>query len=649
VNSPERLIPLPTTRSGEAQASPRPVALPQQIGRYRILGLLGAGGMGAVYRAVDPHLDREVALKQPHFDGPAEDVKRRMDRFQREARAAAGVLHPNVCPIFDVGEHEGRPFVVMALVEGQSLAQYLAAHPGQMDVGTAVHLVRQILDGLAAVHGRGTIHRDIKPANILLDATGWPFLTDFGLARPETPSPPFTSEGVILGTPFYMAPEQAAGHADQVGPWTDLYAVGVVLYEMLTGVRPFREAGLAVLAQILRDEPVPPRQLRPDLDAGLEAIVLRAMHKDPGQRFPDAGAFAKALACWAAPGAQAGTGSVAPPAADAATEPIREAQQRPLRRGLTSSRLAGWLGGGLLVAAGMALLALAVLAALRGVWVVPIPCLLVACLLIVLGLFGVWHETEKGYTPEGLLRGASSGNAALARRALGNGVPPDGRDDLDETALMHAAARGHTEIVKLLLVHGANPALRNRFGQTALDLALANGRSDVVALLNCAGAPTGAALAPLPRFAPRSALVAAALVGAAMMIIVLWLFAPNPAVITGETYWMLRKHHLVKTLTEVHNGMDKRLEGEVTTLDNDWVRHLGLTKRTFTLPVNDAARPNIAGNVGGDGLNVTVRIGGDELWAPSWWQALSMVAAPLAVAIVIGRVLSPVRLLIGKD
>jgi hypothetical protein len=649
-------MPLPTTQGFDARPSGQPAALPQQIGRYRILGRLGAGGMGEVYRALDPQLERQVALKQPHFDGPAADVKRRMERFQREARAAAGVLHPNVCPIFDVGEHEGRPFVVMALVEGQSLAQYLASHPGPLDVPIAVSLARQVLDGLGAVHERGTVHRDIKPANILLDSAGRPFLTDFGLARPESPATPLTSEGAILGTPYYMAPEQAAGHGDQVGPWTDLHAVGVVLYEMLTGARPFQATGPALLAQILRDEPAPPRTLRPDLDARLEAIVLRAMHKDRQQRFPDARTFADALAPWAASVPQPAAPSVASPAADTTPATIREDPPRSSPRGLTLSRLAGWLSGGLLIAAGMALFALAVLTALqaRGDLVVLVILLVVpvGALLAILGLFGVWHATEKGYTAEGLLRGASLGNGGLVRRALTNGVPPDGRDEMDETALMHAAARGHTEIVKLLLVHGADPALRNRFGQTAQDLAQASGRSDVVALLNCVAAPSGAAGANLVRFAPRSALVAAAMTGSLMVIVFLWLFDPAPAVITGEAYGRLRQQHLVKNLTLVeYRGEGNWLEGEVETLDNPLVRELGLTKRAFTLPEKDAPRPKFGGNVPGDGLNVSVSAGvrNRSGQMPRWWQALIMIAVPVAVAVVIGRVLSPVRLLIGKD
>jgi hypothetical protein len=174
----------------------------------------------------------------------------------------------------------------------------------------------------------------------------------------------------------------------------------------------------------------------------------------------------------------------------------------------------------------------------------------------------------------------------------------------------------------------------------------------VVALLNCASEPTGGALASPPRFAPRAALVAAALAGASMTIAFMWLLHPGPAVISGETYWRLRQHHLVKNLTEVRNGEDKWLEGEVTTLDSPVVRDEGLTKRTFTLPVNDATGPKFAGNVPGDGLSITtVRTGGEMemLRAPSWWQALIMLAVPVAFAVVIGRVLSPIRLLIGKD
>jgi hypothetical protein len=655
VNSPEQLQPLPTTQAAEAPLAGGPAALPQQIGRYRILGRLGTGGMGEVYRALDPHLDRQVALKQPHFDGPAAEVRRRVERFQREARAAAQVLHPHVCPIFDIGEEDGRPFVVMALVEGQSLAQHLAAHSGPLDAGTAVTLARQVLDGLAAVHACGTVHRDIKPANILLDAAGRPFLTDFGLARPETPGGPFTSEGVIVGTPCYMAPEQAAGRSERVGPWTDLFAVGVVLYEMLTGTRPFQACGPAVVAQILRDEPPPPRGLRPDLDAGLEAVVLRALHKDPQQRFPDASAFAQALLPWAASATAPGTIAAAPAAVDSGTAILREDHTGLPRRGYTIARIGGWLAGGVLIAAGMGVLELPVLAAVQGVWgLVPILSLLAifAGILILVGILGVWHTTEKRYSPEGLLRSADLGDAALARRALANGVPPDSRDDIDETALMHAAARGHSEIVKLLLIHGANPALRNHFGQTAQDIALANGRSDVVALLSGAALPSGAAGADLPRFAPRTGLVVAALAGGLGTSIVLWWLDPGPQVITPEAYVTLRQQRLVKSVTSFRDGEDRWLQGVLITLDSPVVRELGLTKRTFLVSRDDPQWSVLqVDKLPNDGVATGSYVGdkGLPVRAPRWWQALLMLAVPVAVAVFIGRVLSHVRVLIGKD
>src|SRR5439155_9225080 len=200
------------TTSDEPQSVPDQVdTSPQTIGRYLILARLGAGGMGAVYKARDPQLDRVVAVKLPRIDAPPQERPRRVQRFLREARAAAQVWHPHVCPIYDVGECDGQPYVVMAYVEGQSLADHLKQKGRYEDVGQAVALVRQILDALEAVHGRGIVHRDLKPGNIMIDAAGRAVLTDFGLARPEADAEPLTSEGVVVGTPAYMAPEQAAG------------------------------------------------------------------------------------------------------------------------------------------------------------------------------------------------------------------------------------------------------------------------------------------------------------------------------------------------------------------------------------------------------------------------------------------------------
>jgi serine/threonine protein kinase len=274
--------------------------VPDQVGRYRILERLGSGGMDTVFKAQDPHLDRIVALKMPKFDGPSHQVAQRVQRFQRDARAAAQIWHPHVCPLYDVGEDQGRPFVVMAFVEGASLEQRLAAVRRFESVAEAVAIILQVLDGLAAVHARGILHRDLKPGNILLDPAGRPVLTDFGLARPEQEAEHLTSDGVVLGTPHYMAPEQASGQTERLGPWTDLYSLGVVFYRMLTGRLPFEGPPLAVLTRIIHEPIPPPSQLRPDLGPELETIVLKMLAKDPGQRYANARALAENLRQWGA-------------------------------------------------------------------------------------------------------------------------------------------------------------------------------------------------------------------------------------------------------------------------------------------------------------------------------------------------------------
>jgi hypothetical protein len=483
---------------------------PAQIGRYRILETIGAGGMGTVYKAQDPQLNRLVAVKVPHFDGHEPVQASRRQRFQREARAAAQVCHPHVCPVYDVGEQDGQPFVVMAYVEGISLSAYLQRQARYEDVGQAVALIRQALDGLDTIHARGIIHRDLKPGNIMLDRAGNAILMDFGLSRVLNESDHLTSDGVVVGTPAYMAPEQAAGPAHQVGPPTDLYSLAVVLYKMLTGRLPFEGPPLTVLHRIVHDDPPPPSQFRPDLPAAVEAAILRALRKTPSERFPDARAFAEALA--PVPGTAAAAPTKPPAPAGATTRPATH----PGARRWAPSRALGWLAGGVLVAAGAVLVCVWLSRALSAEMFAKeqpighrgylIPILGTSCV----GLGAVWVGTlvwqliESLFTPEGLLFWARYGHAWEVKRAVLAGVPLDSRDDEGETALMRAAAKGHTEVVKLLLLHGANPELRNPFGQTALDLAQSTGRADTAAVLRQCCSTIGVTVPPSePVWRPR--------------------------------------------------------------------------------------------------------------------------------------------------
>jgi serine/threonine protein kinase len=287
----EDLVPLPDRSNGQA---------PVQVGRYRILERLGAGGMGTVYKAQDPQLNRIVAIKLPRFEGTLASAALRRERFQREARAAAQVWHRHVCPIYDVGEQDGHPYVVMAYVEGQSLERRVAERGRYEDVGEVVTVIRQVLDALEAVHAHRIIHRDIKPANILIDTKGRAILMDFGLARPEDNEGHLTSDGVVVGTPAFMAPEQAAGQVQRIGPWTDLYSLGVVFFQMLTGRLPFEGPPMAVLSRILHEEPPPVSSLRSDLDPRLVSILLTCMSRESQRRFQSAREFNDALARWLA-------------------------------------------------------------------------------------------------------------------------------------------------------------------------------------------------------------------------------------------------------------------------------------------------------------------------------------------------------------
>jgi len=261
----------------------------QTLGHYRILEKLGEGGMGVVYKAEDTNLGREVALKflTAEISGDAQAI----ERFLREARSASALSHPNICTIFEVGEHAGQPYIAMELLEGESLQQMIRTRG--LSTAEVLRIAAQVADALDAAHAKGIVHRDIKPGNIHVDARGQTKVLDFGLAKrvaagPDaelTASAPETRS--VSGTPCYMAPEQLRGQA--VDTRTDIHALGVVLYEMATGQRPFRdELAANLIDSILNQTPAPPRALNPRIPAELERIILKCLEKDPENRYQSA-------------------------------------------------------------------------------------------------------------------------------------------------------------------------------------------------------------------------------------------------------------------------------------------------------------------------------------------------------------------------
>jgi tRNA A-37 threonylcarbamoyl transferase component Bud32 len=281
---------LPAAEGKEGQSA----ELPTQIGRFHIRARLGAGAFGTVYRAHDPVLDREVALKVPQAG--TLDSPQRIERFLREARAAARLTHPNIVSVYETAADNGRYYIASAFIEGQSLAALVDAGP--LDFRKAARIVRDLAEALAYAHERGIVHRDVKPANVLLDGKEQPHLMDFGLAHFQEAAEKLTHDGAILGTPAYMAPEQAAGQSGPPQPATDQYSLGVVLYELLCGRTPFSGPPQIVLFNILHTEPPAPRTLRPEVPAALEAICLRAMAKRPADRYPGCRQLADALKVW---------------------------------------------------------------------------------------------------------------------------------------------------------------------------------------------------------------------------------------------------------------------------------------------------------------------------------------------------------------
>jgi serine/threonine protein kinase len=263
------------------------------FGRYQIVRTLGQGGMGAVYLAQDTQLDRRVALKIPHLPpGSGPEV---LERFYREARAAAALNHPNLCPIYDVGQVDGAPYLTMAYIEGRPLSE-LIGHDKPLPQRQAAAVIRKLARALQEAHARGVVHRDLKPANVLVNPKRDVVIVDFGLARRDGGvDARLTKSGMILGTPAYMSPEQVAGDSAAVGPGCDIYSLGVILYELLTGQLPFEGSAALVLGQIMVAEPEPLSRLRADVDPRLESICLKAMSKRVSERYATMRDFGTAL------------------------------------------------------------------------------------------------------------------------------------------------------------------------------------------------------------------------------------------------------------------------------------------------------------------------------------------------------------------
>jgi WD40 repeat protein/tRNA A-37 threonylcarbamoyl transferase component Bud32 len=270
---------------------------------YELLGELGRGGMGIVYKARQVKPNRVVALKKIKAGTDADEAE--LQRFRTEAEAVARLQHPNIVQIFEVGEHDGLPFFSLEFCPSGNLRTKLAGTP--LPPAEAARLVATLARGVQAAHEQRVIHRDLNPANVLLAADGTPKITDFGLAKKLEGEPGasatggLTVTGAVMGTPSYMAPEQARGQTKAIGPAADVYALGAILYECLTGHPPFRAATVAeTLLQVLADDPVPPRQLQPKTPRDLETICLKCLHKEPGRRYASALELAEDLQRFAA-------------------------------------------------------------------------------------------------------------------------------------------------------------------------------------------------------------------------------------------------------------------------------------------------------------------------------------------------------------
>jgi WD40 repeat protein len=327
------------TKTQDQEAMPVIRPAPRQVGDYDILAEVGRGGMGVVYKAQHRGLRRLVALKMVlagEFASPTQEL-----RFRLEAELAARVQHPNIVQVYEIGSYEGRPFLALEWVEGGSLAKHLDGKPWLP--AEAAALIETLARAIDVAHGEGVVHRDLKPANILIQESvtepqtavpsdscllspdSCPKITDFGLAQTIEGGQTMTQTGMVVGTPGYMAPEQASGKRALVGPGTDIYALGVMLYQLLTGQLPFqRDSVLELLRAVTSDEPPRPRRLQPRLPRDLEAITLHCLEKEPRRRYPSALALAEDLRRF-----REGKQVVARPVG-AAVRLVRACRRRPL-------------------------------------------------------------------------------------------------------------------------------------------------------------------------------------------------------------------------------------------------------------------------------------------------------------------------------
>jgi tetratricopeptide (TPR) repeat protein/tRNA A-37 threonylcarbamoyl transferase component Bud32 len=298
------------------------------IPRYEILDRLGEGATAVVYRAMDRELQRPVALKVQRRSTAPNDVADQ--RFRREAQAAAGLSHPNVVMVHDAGQERGRLYLVMELIDGRSLLDVLK--DGRQDLKSLLRILEKAARGVAAAHEKGIIHRDLKPSNILVTSSGEPKVADFGLAHLVDSPARLTKTGSSLGTPLYMSPEQVEGRSQDITPRTDVYSLGAILYELLTGRVPHEgETMMEIYGRIVRDDPAPPRQLNPDTPEEIQTVALKALEKDSQRRYPTAKEFADDLARYLS-----GEPVLARPAGRA-TRAVRAFRRSPAARGAATA------------------------------------------------------------------------------------------------------------------------------------------------------------------------------------------------------------------------------------------------------------------------------------------------------------------------